>query len=81
VIPLDVIDKAVNVVAERRNYGLDDAPAVLSVWRWEVRDLSFVQDSTVNKDLLAQRLEQRVQVSGLFVDRRSFSHRLGQERL
>lgn len=69
VVPLDVIDKAVKAVAERRNYGLDDAPAALSVWRWEVRDLSFLQDSTVDKNLPAQRLEQRVQVSAVFVDR------------
>jgi len=67
-MPLDVIDKAVNRVADRRNYGLENAPAVLSVWRWEVRDLSLVQDSTAIKDLPAQRLEQRVQVGVLSVN-------------
>ncbi|KAF8309802.1 hypothetical protein DL93DRAFT_2230665 [Clavulina sp. PMI_390] len=60
-LSLDCIEKAINQIADRRNYGVDDAVAALCIWRWEVKDLSLVQDAVANKDLPRERLEQRIQ--------------------
>lgn len=60
ILTQECIDKAINQVAERKNYGLDDAPAGLCIWRWEVKDISLLLGSSGNP---AQRMEQRMQVS------------------
>jgi chromatin assembly factor 1 subunit A len=62
IVSLETLEKTVNRLAQRRNYGLDDAPAALSIWRWEVTDLNLVQDAVSNKELAEQRMAERVQV-------------------
>ena len=65
-----VLENAVQRIAERYNYGVRAASsAVLSVWRWEVRDLSLVSESSnqagstsVNVEMAIQRQAQRVEV-------------------
>ncbi|KZO95215.1 hypothetical protein CALVIDRAFT_181345 [Calocera viscosa TUFC12733] len=41
-LPLHVLEAAISSVAVRVNYGLDDAPAAMSLWRWEVKDLDML---------------------------------------
>jgi len=61
-ISTKVIEAAISQVASRCNYGIDEGPASLSVWRWEVFDISLIQDAVSNKDAPAKRLAERVQV-------------------
>ncbi|SPO20783.1 uncharacterized protein UTRI_00260 [Ustilago trichophora] len=72
-LPLPSLQAAINVVAERRNYGVDpcaiashssnsadDAPAVpsaLQLWRWEVKDFAMLPSEFSEK--LADRQKER----------------------
>lgn len=58
--PLSAFEKAVAAVAERVNYGIDDAPAALCEWRWEVKDMSVFPDDVREK--LQTRRADRVKV-------------------
>ncbi|KAG8946203.1 hypothetical protein FRC03_001465, partial [Tulasnella sp. 419] len=63
-IPIDAITIAVNDVAERVNYGIEGAPAALSLWRWEVKDVdamlpSPTDEPSCNSDLAKQRRQER----------------------
>ncbi|KAF9519936.1 hypothetical protein BS47DRAFT_1336670 [Hydnum rufescens UP504] len=64
-----VLENAIQCIAERQNYGIRTAPsALLSVWRWEVKDLSLVSESTnqsgstiINVEMAIKRQAQRAQ--------------------
>lgn len=60
VLPVAVIQNAIQAIAERVNYGLDGenlAPA-LQLWRWEVQNLDLLPKE--NLDKLMARREERV---------------------
>lgn len=73
ILPLSVIETAIERVAERTNYGLgasdvassshktataEDIPAPLQLWRWEVRDTSLLQPERV-AEMLKRREERK----------------------
>ncbi|KZT59825.1 hypothetical protein CALCODRAFT_515915 [Calocera cornea HHB12733] len=41
-LPLPVLEAAITSVGERVNYGVDDASAAMSLWRWEVKDFDML---------------------------------------
>ncbi|SOV08605.1 uncharacterized protein UDID_00344 [Ustilago sp. UG-2017a] len=70
-LPLPSIQAAINAVAERRNYGIDNSalasqsstedasavPAALQLWRWEVTDQSMLPSDFLDK--LTERRTER----------------------
>lgn len=59
-LPNFIIENAINRIATRRNYGIEDGPAALCLWRFEVNDVSMLSEK--DRDLAAKRTSERVQV-------------------
>ena len=55
-----VLQDAVMSVATRTNYGIDNGPASLCIWRWEANDLAVVQNALGDMESAATRKVQRV---------------------
>ncbi|KDQ18445.1 hypothetical protein BOTBODRAFT_511908 [Botryobasidium botryosum FD-172 SS1] len=61
-LPPVALEIAIRAVADRVNYGIDDAPAALCVWRWEVKDLEALpHESTASMKKMEERRAERVQ--------------------
>ncbi|KAJ1030427.1 hypothetical protein NDA16_001336 [Ustilago loliicola] len=81
-LPLPSIQAAINAVAERRNYGIDNnviasqspaddagvVPAALQLWRWEVTDQAMLPSDFLDKliDRRSERESARQQAQQLF---------------
>lgn len=67
IFPLSVVEDAIKTVMTRTNYGLDGSlgqkiPAVLRVWRWEVKDCYKDWLPKSARDSADARLAERMQV-------------------
>lgn len=65
-LTLPSIERAIQSVADRVNYGMDwveRTPASLSVWRWEVREDKREFLPRASRERLESRISERLQVS------------------